>query len=69
MAVFGLLSLTLTMPDLEAGIRFYTDAALLAARQGDSVEFRNNGQKQSAITLLSGVSRGRTARLGGRSPS
>lgn len=52
MAVQGLLSITLEVPDLEVGIGFYTDAGLLVSRDGDRAHFRCAGQDRDCLTLI-----------------
>ena len=59
MAVLGPLSVTLEVPDLDAGVKFYTDAGLLADIQGDVVRLRCEGQDRDAIILLGGRPRKR----------
>lgn len=54
MAVLSCYSFTLEVPDLEAGIRFYTDAGLVAARDGDTATLHCVGHERESITLLGG---------------
>lgn len=54
MAVLGLLSVTLEVPDLDTGIKFYTDAGLLVTRTPDRALFRCVGQDRHCLTLLQG---------------
>ncbi len=54
MAVLGALSVTLEVPDIEPGVRFYTDAGLLADVEGDVVRLRCEGQDRDSIVLLGG---------------
>ena len=54
MAVLGALSLTLDVPDLEPGIKFYTDAGLVCSVDGDAARFRCEGQDRDSIVLLGG---------------
>ncbi|MGE4431143.1 MAG: VOC family protein [Sphingobium sp.] len=54
MAVLGVLSVTLEVPDIELGVRFYTDAGLIAEVEGNVARLRCDGQHQAAITLLGG---------------
>ena len=57
MAVLGALSFTLEVPDLEAGVRFYTDAGLVADIEGDVARLRCPGQDRESIVLLGGLGR------------
>jgi catechol 2,3-dioxygenase-like lactoylglutathione lyase family enzyme len=59
MPVLSVLSVTLEVPDLAPGIRFYTDAGLLATVEGDVAHFRCYGQDRPSITLLGGAPRKR----------
>lgn len=59
MAVTGVLSFTLEVPDLEAGAGFYTDAGLIATRDGNRILLSCEGQARPAITLLGGSERKR----------
>jgi catechol 2,3-dioxygenase len=59
MAVLGALSLTLEVPDVEAGVRFYGDAGLVVALEGNSARFRCLGQERDSIVLLGGYPRKR----------
>jgi catechol 2,3-dioxygenase-like lactoylglutathione lyase family enzyme len=59
MAVLGALSLTLEVPDLAAGTKFYTDAGLVADVEGDTVRLRCEGQDRDSIVLLGGYPRKR----------
>ena len=43
MAVLGALSLTLEVPDLEQGVRFYRDAGLVATLDGETAQLRCSG--------------------------
>jgi catechol 2,3-dioxygenase-like lactoylglutathione lyase family enzyme len=63
MAVLGPYGFVLEVPDLEAGIRFYTDAGLNARRDGNVVRFRCDGQDRDCITLLGGAPRKRIHHL------
>ena len=54
MAVLGALSLTLEVPDLASGVRFYTDAGLVADVQGEVARLRCEGQDRNSIMLLGG---------------
>lgn len=44
MAVLGALSVTLEVPSLEEGVRFYTEAGLEAAIEGEVARLRCRGQ-------------------------
>ncbi len=55
MAVLGILSFTLEVPDLDVGVRFYTDAGLVAAVDGDVARLRCQGQELESIVLLGGA--------------
>jgi catechol 2,3-dioxygenase len=59
MSVLGPYSVTLEVPDLEAGIRFYTDAGLEATRDGAIARFNCQGQSRESIVLLGGYQRKR----------
>ena len=59
MPVSGLLSLTLEVPDVEPGIRFYTDAGLVCDRAGSSARLSCPGQDRPSIVLLGGQPRKR----------
>lgn len=59
MAVLGVLSVTLEVPDLATGVRFYTDAGLEAEVAGDVARLRCRGQKRDSIMLLGGHARKR----------
>src|SRR5262249_43275549 len=59
MAVLGSLSVTLEVPNPEPGIKFYTDAGLVAIRDGNFTRFRCVGQDRRSIVLLSGAPRKR----------
>ncbi len=54
MAVLGALSLTLEVPDLDAGVTFYTDAGLVADVEGEVARLRCEGQDRDSIVLLGG---------------
>lgn len=54
MAVLGPLSFTLEVPDIEAGVEFYTDAGLVAAVGNDVARIRCEGQDRDSIMLLGG---------------
>lgn len=55
MAVVGLLSFTLKVPDLETGVRFYTEAGLMAEVDGDRAQLRCAGQQRASIMLVGGA--------------
>jgi catechol 2,3-dioxygenase len=55
MAVLNLLSYTLEVPDIGAGVRFYGDAGLLAAMDGDTAQLRCPGQDRASVTLIGGA--------------
>ena len=59
MAVLGILSFTLEVPDLKSGVRFYTDAGLLVSSDGDVAKFRCAGQDRESVVLLGGFARKR----------
>lgn len=58
MAVQGVLSITLDVPDVTEGLRFYTDAGLMAAASdGDTALLRCAGHERPSIVLRGGASR------------
>jgi catechol 2,3-dioxygenase-like lactoylglutathione lyase family enzyme len=59
MAVLGPESLTLEVPDLAEGIKFYTDAGLLAQVDGKVARFRCAGQERDCLTLIGHAARKR----------
>jgi len=59
MAVLGALSLTLEVPSIDDGVKFYTDAGLIAIVEGDTARLRCDGQDRDAIVLLGGAPRKR----------
>lgn len=59
MAVLGALSVTLEVPDLDPGVKFYTDAGLIADVQDNTARLRCDGQDRDSILLLGGASRKR----------
>lgn len=59
MAVLGLLSVTLEVPDIAPGVAFYTDAGLQATVVGDTARFRCPGQDRDCIVLKGGFARKR----------
>jgi catechol 2,3-dioxygenase-like lactoylglutathione lyase family enzyme len=52
MAVLGALSFTLEVPDLDPGIRFYTDAGLVADVRGQVATLRCPDQERPSIVLI-----------------
>ncbi|MBA4761816.1 VOC family protein [Sphingomonas sp.] len=59
MAVLNALSVTLEVPDIEAGVRFYADAGLVAQVDGDRALLSCDGQDRPSIVLLGGHARKR----------
>lgn len=59
MAVLGLLSLTLEVPDIATGVEFYTDAGLVAEVDGSVARFSCVDQDRPSIVLLGGFARKR----------
>ena len=59
MPVLEALSVTLEVPTLEEGVRFYTDAGLEAAMDGHVARLRCPGQDRDSVVLLGGASRKR----------
>ena len=59
MAVLGALSVTLEVPDIEKGLRFYTDAGLVADVDGEIARFRCAGQARDSLVLLGAYPRKR----------
>ncbi len=55
MAVLGALSLTMEVPELGPGIKFYTDAGLLAEIGDGVARFRCEGQDRDSVILLGGA--------------
>ena len=56
MAVLGVVSVTLEVPELEPGIKFYTDAGLVAAASGGGVaKFCCKGQERPSVVLIGGA--------------
>ncbi len=55
MAVLSPLSVTLEVPSLAEGLKFYTDAGLVASVVGNVARFRCVGQNRDAIVLLGGA--------------
>lgn len=54
MPVLGAISVTLEVPDIRPGVRFYTEAGLSAEVSGDTARLRCDGQQRPAIILLGG---------------
>jgi catechol 2,3-dioxygenase-like lactoylglutathione lyase family enzyme len=59
MAVLGAHAVVLEVPDLDVGIKFYTDAGLEAARDGNVARLRCFGQDRDCIVLIGGAPRKR----------
>ena len=59
MPVLGAYSLTLEVPHIEDGVRFYEDAGLEASISGQTATLSCKGQDHEAIVLLGGFSRKR----------
>ena len=59
MPVLGALAVTREGPDVAPGVRFYTDAGLVADGEGDVARFQCEGQDRETIVLLGGHSRKR----------
>lgn len=59
MPVLGSSSFTLEVPSLEDGIRFYTDAGLEAASDGNVARLRCPGQDRDSIILIGGAEKKR----------
>ena len=59
MAVLSALSVTLEVPEIGPGVRFYTDAGLVADVEGDVARLRCEGQDRDSILLLGGFPRKR----------
>src|SRR5687768_16746496 len=59
MAVLGLLSVALEVPDIAAGLKFYGDAGLTGAGDGNLVRFRCDGQDRDCLVLIGGAPRKR----------
>jgi predicted enzyme related to lactoylglutathione lyase len=57
MAVLGPYGIVLSVPDLAPGIKFYTDAGLEVAVDGNIARFTCAGQKRESITLIGGAER------------
>ncbi|GAO77471.1 VOC family protein [Sphingopyxis sp. C-1] len=59
MSVLNALSVTLEVPGIEEGVRFYTDAGLVARIDGDTAELRCPEQERASVVLLGGYPRKR----------
>lgn len=59
MAVLGVQSFAMEVPDIEPGVRFYTDAGLKATIAADMASLRCAGQMRDSIVLLGGYPRKR----------
>ena len=59
MPVLGALSVTLEVPDLEPGLRFYTDAGLEAVSDGHVARLRCPGQERDSMVLIGRAARKR----------
>ncbi len=55
MAVTGVLSFALEVPDVAPGVAFYTDAGLVADVEGQTARLRCTGQERDSIVLLGGA--------------
>ena len=63
MPVLNALSVTLEVPDIEEGVRFYTDAGLVAHIDGDTARLNCAGQERASVMLLGGFERKRLHHL------
>ncbi|MGY4398925.1 catechol 2,3-dioxygenase-like lactoylglutathione lyase family enzyme [Sphingomonas sp. UYAg733] len=54
MAVRGMISYTLEVPDLDEGVRFYSDAGLSATVDGNVGRLRCAGQDRDSVVLIGG---------------
>ena len=59
MAVLGAHAVTLEVPDLDEGIRFYSDAGLEVASDGKVARLRCAGQDRDCIVLIGGATKKR----------
>jgi catechol 2,3-dioxygenase-like lactoylglutathione lyase family enzyme len=59
MPVVGMSAFSLEVPDLDEGVRFYTDAGLEAEVEGDVARFRCPGRAHDCVTLFGGAARKR----------
>jgi len=57
MAVLAALSVTLEVPEVEPGVRFYTEAGLAAEVEGNIARLSCKGQDRESIVLLGGANR------------
>jgi catechol 2,3-dioxygenase-like lactoylglutathione lyase family enzyme len=57
MAVLGALSVTLMVPELEPGVKFYTDAGLKSSTESGTARFRCEGHNRDSIVLMGGSER------------
>lgn len=55
MPVLGALSVTLAVPALDDGVKFYSDAGLEAASDGTVARFRCAGQSRDSVVLIGGA--------------
>ena len=59
MPVLSALSVTLEVPELDAGVKFYTDAGMVADVEDGTARLRCEGQARDSIVLLGGFARKR----------
>ena len=59
MPVLSALSVTLEVPELEPGLKFYTDAGMEAVSDGPAARLRCPGQDRDSIVLIGGARRKR----------
>ena len=59
MPVLGPLSVTLEVPDIEPGVKFYCDAGLIATVEGNVARLRCSPQDRDSIVLIGGAKRKR----------
>ncbi len=59
MAVLSAISITLEVPELAAGIKFYTDAGLAATQHDETALLHCRGQERAAIELIGAAARKR----------
>ena len=59
MPVLSALSVTLEVPDLEPGLKFYTDAGMVAVSDGAAARLRCPGQERDSLVLIAGAPRKR----------
>lgn len=59
MGVLGLSSVALEVPDVDAGVKFYSDAGLQHSMDGDVAHFRCAGQAADCLILMPGAARKR----------